>query len=200
MEQSLPEAIRNSTVILPEHHDELIECLQDFPLGLEKWLYRPRVVDTESLYQADIIIEVPTCFINEEGTPVKGVDVVCLVSATCDMQDSRKEFIVTAPIIPFHELLAFAPDKEKAANSIDEMRNNRVFSYFYLPEHNGLPEGIIDFTRMVAVSSRHLNKIKRTSPNHCLLSLSQLGYYLFLIKLTYYLARMETSDSLRPTG
>jgi hypothetical protein len=200
MEQSLQQAIRNSTVVFPEHQNELIERLENFPYGLEKWLYRTCIVDTQSLYQADIIIKVPTCFINEVGKPAKGVDIVCLISATCDMQDSRKEFIVAAPIVPFDELMAVATDKEQAANRIDEMRKNRVFSYFYLPEQNGLPEGFVDFTRMMAVSSRYLNMLKKTSPEHCILSLSQTGYYLFLIKLTYYLARMETSDSLRPTG
>jgi hypothetical protein len=200
MEQSLQEAIRNSTVILPAHQNELIKCLENFPYGLEKWLYRTYIIDTQALYQADIIIEVPTCFINESGKPVRGVDIVCLISATCDMQDSRKEFIVTAPIVPFHELMAVAADKDQAAERIKEIRKNRVFSYFYLPKQNGLPGGFVDFTRMVAVSSRYLNGIKKTRPEYFILSLSQTGYYLFLIKLTYYLARMEASDSLRPTG
>lgn len=198
MEQSLQEAIQKSTVILPGHQKELIQCLNEFPYGLDKWLYRTSVVDAQVLYQADIVTDVPTCFINANGKPAKGIDIVCLISATCDIQDSRKEFIVVAPIVPFHELKAGATDVKQAESRIDDIRKNKVFSYFYLPKQNSLPEGFIDYTRMVAVNSRYVNEIKKTKPDRCILSLSQTGYYLFLIKLTYYLARMESADSLRP--
>lgn len=183
------EAIERSSIILPEHKNEFAALLAKFPADLEKWIYRVPA-ESNSLFQSDILLEIPVCFIDEDGDTVQGIDTVTMISNTCDMQPDRKEFIIASPIIPitdFEEHLR-SIGETGIDTKLTDIRRNRIFSYFYLPQHEGFAESFIDFSRMVTINSHYINRVfsgKRT------LSLSQYGFYLFLIKLTYHLARME---------
>lgn len=127
-------------------------------------------------------------YMDEDGDVVKGDDVVALISNTCDMQPARQDFIIASPIVSFDELEGDAAAIESLRADI---RRNKIFRYFYLPAQNDFPESFIDFSKMVSISSPFLNGIKQNSPQQCILSLSQNGFYFFLIKLTFHLARME---------
>lgn len=183
------EAIDRSSIILPEHKKEFAMLLAKFPAGLEKWIYGVRA-ESNSLFQGDILVEIPVCFIDEDGDTVQGIDPIAMISNTCDMQPDRKEFVIASPIIPitdFEEHLR-SIGETGTDTKLTDIRRNRIFSYFYLPQYEGFPESFIDFSRMVTISSLYINRVfsgKRT------LSLSRYGFYLFLIKLTYHLARME---------
>lgn len=185
---TLEDAIEKAAIILPEHRKELSVYLKNLPDGIEKWLYRDGIADPQSLYQGDVLLDLPTCFVDEEGDVVKGDDVVALISNTCDMQPVRQDFIIASPVVSFDELEGDAATVE---NLRAEIRRNKIFRYFYLPPQNDFPESFIDFSKMVSISSPYLNGIKRDSSRQCILSLSQNGFYFFLIKLTFHLARME---------
>ena len=93
------DAIHKASIILPEHKEEFIRYLKKFPDGIEKWLYSPSLISSDSLYQGDILINLPTCFIDDDGDTIQGEDFVVLVSNTCDMQLGRKEFVIVSPIV-----------------------------------------------------------------------------------------------------
>lgn len=188
---TLEEAISKSTIILPEHREQLSKCLKTFPAGLEKWLYRESVVDHASLYQGDILLDIPTCFIDEDGDPVKGTSAIAMISNTCDMQDGREESILASPIVAIEDLVQASPETDKVEGLIRAIKSNRIFSYFYLPRRSAFPESYIDFSKTLSLNSTYMNTVKRKQPEVCALSLSQTGFYLLLIKLTYFLARME---------
>jgi hypothetical protein len=188
---TLDDAIEKASIILPEHRKELAAYLKNLPDGIEKWLYRSNIADPQSLYQGDVLINLPTCFVDEVGDVVKGDDVVALISNTCDMQPARQDFIIASPIVSFDELKENEGDAANIENLCAEIRGNKIFRYFYLPAQDGFPESCIDFSRMVSINSTFLNSIKRYSPQQCVLSLSQNGFYFFLIKLTFHFARME---------
>lgn len=195
---SLEEAINNSSIILPEHRAELTRYLDMFPDGVEDWLYHSEIVNPESLIQGDIILNIPVCFIDDSGDVLSGQDIVALISHSCDMQRERQDFIIIAPVVTFNEyksLTNYENNKQSIDSLIADIRANKVFRYFYLPPKNGLPESFIDFSRMVSISSAFINSIKTNHSEDCILSLSQYGYYLFLIKLTFHLARMERSSN-----
>lgn len=185
---TLEDAIEKAAIILPEHRKELFAYLKKLPDGIEKWLYRVEIADPQSLYQGDVLLNLPTCFVDEEGDVVKGNDVVAVISNTCDMQPARQDFIIASPIVSLNELEG---DAVAVENLRAEIRRNKIFRYFYLPPQNDFPESFIDFSKMVSISSPYLNGVKRDSPRQCILSLSQNGFYFFLIKLTFHLARME---------
>lgn len=189
---TLEEAINKASIILPQHKEDLISCLEHYPFRLAEWLYQREIVDPEALFQGDIVHDIPVCFIDEEGDAVKGIHTVSLISNTCDMELGREESIVVAPIVSFAELMESMPDKKSAIGLITSIKVNEIFSYFYLPRMGSLPEGYIDFSKMVSVNSDYLNKKKGDFPDKCVLSFSQKGYYLFLIKFTFFIARMES--------
>ncbi|KJU83695.1 hypothetical protein MBAV_004111 [Candidatus Magnetobacterium bavaricum] len=75
---------------------------------------------------------------------------------------------------------------------MEDIRKNRIISKFYLPHNEIVPESFIDFSSMVTINSNLANRIHK---NKHLLSLSLYGFYFFLIKLTFHLARMEQPSS-----
>lgn len=189
---TLEEAIRETPIIRDRDKESLFKWLKkDFPAHIEKWLYADST-DAESLYQGDIVLDLPVCFIDEDGDIIGGNSVVSLVSNTCDMQPGRKDFILVSPIISVDEYSKgyewIGADIE---NHLADIRNNRIFSYFYLPQKGDFEESFIDFSQMITVHSDYLNNIKAEAPAKCKISLSRNGFYLFLIKLGYHFARME---------
>ena len=190
------DAIHKASIILPEHKEEFIRYLNKFPDGIEKWLYSPSLISSDSLYQGDSLINLPTCFIDDDGDTIQGEDFVVLVSNTCDMQPGRKEFIIVSPIVFLDDYKEHLNQfSEKTDQVLQDIRKNRIFSFFYLPPRNILPESFIDFSKMISISNGYINNVKRNMSHKCLLSLSPHGFYLFLIKLTFHLARMETLTS-----
>lgn len=185
----LHDLIEASPNILPGHKKELYTCLKSFPDGIEKWIYSSHV-NEESLYQGDILIDIPVCFVGDDGSTYSGCDPVAMISNSCDMQSGRNETVVASRII---SLLDYEKNLQEtgAIDIPQQLRNiqlNKVFSYFYLPPANGFQEGFIDFSAMVTIRSDYINR-KYTEKR--ILSLSQNGFYLLLIKLTFHFARME---------
>ena len=182
---TLDEVIQRAQAILPEHKKEFIKVLSDFPDGIEKWLFSPNVRDPESLYQGDIVLDLPTCYIDNDGDIVEGQDSVALISNTCDIQPERRDFLIVSPIITFDDYRkSFTLGKPNIGNSFTQIRKNLIFRFFYLSTTNDFPESFIDFSRMVSISNFYINSLKETKPEKFALTLSVYGFYLFLIKLT----------------
>ena len=193
---TLEDAIRETPIIRGRDKESLFKCLKDdFPRHIEKWLYADSITDSESLYQGDIVLNLPVCFIDEDGDIIGGSSVVSLISNTCDMQPGRKDFILVSPIILIKE---YRKDYESIGADVESrlttIRNNRIFNYFYLPSKDDFEESFIDFSQAISIHSDYLNNIKTNAPDKCKVSLSRNGFYLFLIKLSYHFARMEYTN------
>jgi len=192
---TLGEAILQSNIILPGHKDDFIKCLKDFPFGLEKWLYR-KIADSDSQsYQGDILHNFPICFIDEDGDAAGEERHIALISNSCDMVAGRKPFIIVSPIMTVEEYTESQAGvkPEKIENTVKDLKNNQIFAYFYLPKAGSLPESFIDLSKMYSIDSRYLIRERKRSTNKYIISLSDKGSYLFLIKLTYHFARLEKS-------
>lgn len=190
---TLEEALNETPIIKERDKESLLKCLkEDFPDHIEKWLYSESITNDVSLYQGDILRDIPICFIDEDGDPIEGKSFVSLASNTCDMQPKRQDFILVSPVIPIEEykrdLESVGADVE---SKISAIRKNRIFSHFYLPAKDDFDESFIDFSQIISVHSEYLNDVKTNKSEKCKLSLSQNGFYLFLIKLGYHFARME---------
>jgi hypothetical protein len=197
--QSLDDAINNAKLILPGHKKEFFEILKNFPNDIERWLFNESVADKESLYQGDIVLDLPVCFVWNNGKIKKGAKNVILVSNTCDMQPNRHNFIVVSPFIPIQKhkekLSRISPNSpNKVESNLADIRKNKVFSSFYIPANNCIEEGFIDFTQMISIGSSYLNEIKKGGTASCPISLSVNGRYLFLIKLLFHIARQKPQN------
>ena len=115
---TLEDAIKRANIILPEHKSEFTSYLQKLPQGIEKWLYGTPD-NPNSLYQGDILIDLPVCFVNEAGDVVKGIDYVAMISNACDMQPNRKETVIASPIVRFSEYEKHLRDTAEKALTIN---------------------------------------------------------------------------------
>lgn len=138
------------------------------------------------LSQGDIISDIKFSYFKEDGRQqifkAKGM----VISTSCHID--QKDFINIVPVLP----LDFYIGDE---NSKRDLKANRVFDYMYLPE-NIMKDYFIDFSRIntykkdLIIKAIDKGKIKR------LFSLSQIGLYLFIIKLTVFLMRKEDAETM----
>ena len=137
------------------------------------------------LSQGDIISEIPFMFFDADGSQqifnAKGM----IISTSCHID--QKKMLNIVPLLP---ITFFAGNN----NSQKELKANRIYDYMYVPE-TGMDDYFIDFSKintydksLILTGIEH-QKIER------LFSLSQHGYYLFIIKLTVFLMRKEDSGT-----
>jgi hypothetical protein len=121
-----------------------------------------------------------------------------LLSNSCDISSSNpRDFppkIVFAPLVRFDDLaraLQNVPglQPEKFDSKIIAIRQQRVSSLFFLPQGNGLEVdhvAILDDLHSIplAAFSREAKKTK-------LFTLGQMGFYLFLMKLSFHFCRFQ---------
>ena len=109
-----------------------------------------------------------------------------IISTSCHID--QKDVINIVPVLP---LGFFNGD----VNGERDLKANRIFNYMYLPENN-MNKYFIDFSKINTYSKRLIvdgidsGKIER------LFSLSQIGFYLFIIKLTVFLMRKEDAETM----
>lgn len=185
----LRELIEGSPCILPGHKAEFLAHLETFPDRIEEWLYGVPD-DMGSLYQGDIVVNMPVCLIDEDGDVIRASDCVAMISNSCDLQPGRRGNVVASLVLNLSEYENHlrANGEPGVHERLTNIRANLVYSYFYLPASNGFPESFIDFSTMVTINSDYMNS---TYSSKRILSLSPYGFYLLLIKLTFHLARME---------
>ncbi len=107
-----------------------------------------------------------------------------LLSNTCDA--TNDDSILLAPALPYE---AFQDDPRLA-----QIRTNIVYSLFFLPNVPALNGRIIDLSLIHSVARDFLVDNIQRGVVHRVSSLSQLGYYFLLSKLTVHLLRPETNE------
>jgi hypothetical protein len=112
-----------------------------------------------------------------------------LLSNSCDVENDRN--VIFAAAIPAANF-----DTNPRLSSI---RTNTVFNLFYLPDVPQLGGQVVDLSLVQSVSREHLRSGLLEGSIKRYIGFSQLGYYLFLSKLTVHLLRPETEE-IRRTG
>ncbi|GAF85940.1 unnamed protein product [marine sediment metagenome] len=194
----MEELIDKSDLILPQYKQKLKECLRSFPEHFEKWFYSPSL--PEDLYQGDIFLDVPVTLIDEDGGPIGGQAHVMLVSNSCDMQPSGSDCITVATIIDFQNFSREKPDsfsKDRWEDYLRSLTNNHITQYLYIPSGKTLRESIVRFDQLISINKEFILKKYNETRELRLLSLSQYGYYYFILKLTYHFSRREPGDVKR---
>lgn len=193
---TLDSLVDESEAILPHHKEELKTLLKGFPDTVTAdWFYKK--IEDNILYQSDVFSNLTICFVNDDGEILSGTSDVMLLSHTCDVQPDRQASILVATVIDASEYKN-EYEKERGSDStrwqdfLTSVKKGLVTRLFYLPEAKGIiEESMVDFCKICSVSSRLINNIFEGSPTRRSFTLSQYGYYLFLLKLCHYLARYE---------
>ncbi len=137
----------------------------------------------EQLSQGDILSKVPFSYFEDTGEQKTFVADALVLSTSCHID--QKERIVLVPVFSL----------EGFDGNIFDLKKNTIFDYMYIPDAI-MSDKFIDFEYMNTYSKKLImgaieaDKIKRIG------SLNQLGYYLFIVKLTVYLMRKEDCDTL----
>lgn len=173
-----------------EAKEGLVKALKDFP---EKMNYYTKKHQDE-LLQGDgwnslDIINVETA----ERKSIKGI----ILSNSCDISpENTREIparIVFAPIIPlslYEDLLAKSGiDLNKVSSKVSSIKLQKVTSLFYLPKG-----GCLASDHIAALDDLHTLPVQRfckKTDREKQFTLSQAGFYLFLLKLSIHFCRFH---------
>jgi len=136
-------------------------------------------LDENELYQGDIFSDIPFYYMQPNGTYGMAKYKAQLLTNTCDAV--RNDNLNFAAILPLNKF------SEKFKNNIIK---NKAYQFLYLPDVN-TENFVIDFglintiPREVFIKAFNQNKIIK------IVSLSDIGYYMFICKLTVYFMRPE---------
>lgn len=181
----------------PESQEELYEGLKQFPAGFEDRMFSTRLMGEIDVFQGDGLRDMPV-FNLPETTIVDGP--VLVLSNTCDTSSSNRRVkspsIIYCPIVKLSKLEREYLDVGMSIDAVSDMlmsiRAQKTTRFFYLPKFGGLPDecvGLLD--HVVSASMVLLADV--SIPERRLFSLSNLGLYLFLVKLGIHFTRVLES-------
>lgn len=178
-----------------ESKRELFSQLDAFPVdGTKSTIYSNACKNFNTLLQGDGISEVPYVFFPDISNNRK-VNAI-LLSNTCDMSlDNNRLYsskVMYVPLLRYDKYAEMIKLKypEKAENHLKDVRKQYVTQMLYLPQGSGLAYDAIAFFDQ-AIS---LPLSKDLVDSFCakrLFSLSNLGFYLLLLKLSIHFTRIK---------
>ena len=178
-----------------QSEEVLFEELKRFPNNIDKRVYTTYLKDSPVIYQGDglqglLFVRLP------ESKPHKVPAIV--LSNTCDVHPENLRLyspnIVYSPIWNLEKyqnaLVEEGHTKEKIKGHINDIRKQRIFSIFYLPQGGRLEaESLVFFDHIACFDAKFLDvsNIKRIR----LFTLSDYGFYLFVFKLAVHFTRIQ---------
>lgn len=193
--------IEELAVFLPKYlstsaQEDLFEGLKDFPQNIDMRFYTDRFRGSPQILQGDginnlLVVNLPS----NEIRPAPGM----ILSNSCDNSlDNKRYFspkLVYATIFnlnKYEEKLRelFEGKEDNIASHIAAIKEQRVTQIFYLPEIEGrLLESIVFFDTITCFTSSLIER--ETIPERKIFTLSDLGLYLFLFKLSVHFTRIR---------
>ena len=216
----LDENIQEIVEIIREHlpsyltepqQQKLIDCIRtDFPRSTDPNKVYSKLEDLSLFYQGDILNDFPFSLYDTGSSSFKTIYINGMIASnTCDIfpENERNLNPFSVQIISIYDfetvLEKFRAQKiseDKITNFVKEVRGNTISNLFYLPEKkNGddiiLKESFARFDYSVSLPLPLLNSEKICKdyiPNgDRVVSLSNYGFYLFLMKLSIHYCRIR---------
>ena len=138
------------------------------------------------LSQGDIISDIMFSNFDEDGSQHTYKSRGMIISTSCHID--QKDVLNIVPVLPIE---FFNGDKNKRR----ELEENRIFDYMYFPE-TMMKDFFVDFSKVNTYSKKLIMQGIERGKIQRLFSLSQIGFYLFIIKLTVFLMRKEDADTM----
>lgn len=174
----------------------LFDQLKEFPENIGK-IYSSNCNFDNGILQFDVVENIP--FVNLPDTTIKYTKVLIL-SNSCDIDPKNKRNLPpTISYIPLINIELFIKlleskdkDKTQIENIIKNITSQKTTNMLYLPKGQNLDKDSI------ALLDRTLNcdrdvifKLAQSDNNKKIISLSNYGFYLFLIKLSIHFTRIQ---------
>lgn len=140
----------------------------------------------EELSQGDIISDIQFSYFAEDGKQYVFKAKGMVMSTSCHID--QKEVLNIVPVF----LLEFF---DGDANKRRELKGNKIYDYMYFPE-NAMEDYFVDFSKVNTYSKKLIMDGIKEGHIERLFSLSQLGLYMFIIKLTVFLMRKEDDNTM----
>lgn len=173
---------------------ELFEQLDQFPTdGTKDTVYTSALRWDGNLYQGDGIADIN--YMDFPNPTIRRVNVI-LLSNTCDMQPGNKRInpcrIMYAPLLNYEKYsLAIRKNfPEKAENHLKALKQQHITQAMYLPKGAGLKnDAVVFFDRAISLPLR--KGIIKEFQDKRIFTLSNFGFYLFLLKLSMHFTRIQ---------
>jgi hypothetical protein len=176
----------------PGDKNKLISGLKDFPENFQYYLNNKFMKDA---LQGDLWSDFTVVdFESGKRKSVKGI----IISNSCDIDSSNTRAmpvsVTFVPLINLNKLKEFLEHhrgEKQAASMIDDIVSQRSTSFFYLPAGYGVEEDLVAYLNDIHAIpipsfTRQANKIT---------TLSQQGFYIFLLKLSIHFCRFQEGVS-----
>jgi len=204
-DQELEKLIESAHFIDEQYKEECKEYLMQIPHGIDARFYSSSI--PPDTYQGDIIDKFDIVYYELvdgqlELLRIGGIPCM-LLSHTCDIDfenKTREKFISIAPVINFDE---FAQAKIPAYSNegwedyLKSVKANLITDILYIPKKGPLNDSVVLLDRISSIDPRLIQARLNNSEANIILSLSQIGFYYFLIKLTNHFARYEDREEVR---
>lgn len=173
-----------------EAKENLIKELKNFSV---KTNYYTNLYPQDVL-QGDGWLSLPVInFDTGEKKPIKGL----VLSNSCDIDESNKRElpvkVTFAPIIRLGQyeriLKEKIDDPQKITDKISSIKSQHITSLFYLPKGGALEDEYVALLSDLH-SIPYKNFVKQ-NPQQKLFTLSQVGFYIFLLKLSVHFCRFH---------
>lgn len=178
-----------------ESENALRDALNEFPKLDPSRYYTFKLSSSSILYQGDgiknlLIVNLPSIEFKRKDSMV--------ISNTCDIDFANPRLyesrILYSPVILLKDyervLLEESHKAEKVQAHLESIKRQEITSVFYLPElPNQIDESIVFFDRILNMSNHEIDRTKLSSERR--FTLSTFGHYLFLLKLSFHLSRVQ---------
>lgn len=132
---------------------------------------------------------------SREKVSIKGI----VLSNSCDIStENTRDYPVNVVFAPIVKLAAYEErlkqaglSKHKIDSKIASIKKQQVTSIFYLPQLGEFPESIVLFDDIHSLPVAYFQRKKSSQQVNKIFTLSQLGFYLFLFKISVHFCRFH---------
>lgn len=172
----------------------LIEALKDFPTNTRYYLGNYPEELKNAVLQGDIFGNL-TVYSAQGNKKIKGI----ILSNSCDIDTSNKRELpvraLFAPLISLKKFIALLESNDLPAETIssklDSIKKQEVTNMVYLPENDSFEESVVFLDDVYQIPAHDLKTL--LDDNCKLVTLSQLGFYILLFKLSIHFCRFHES-------
>ena len=172
---------------------QLFSALKDFPNNIDERFYSNYSLDDNILYQGDCLKDIPAFNLPDTRTKLSQS---MAISNTCDMDLSNKRLwntrILFSQIILLEKLekgLCQRFPKDRVTNYINSLKKQQITNAFYLPKSKNLDEDVAIFDYKNSFDIIYIDR--ESLKERRLVSLSNYGFYILLLKLSIHFTRVQ---------
>lgn len=130
------------------------------------------------LSQGDVLSDIPFMFFDSDGKLKSFRTKAMVINTSCHIEN--KTSLTFVPLVALSDITI----------NLNAIKNNVTYEFMYIPDSK-LSDYCIDFSMPITYSAKLIKEQIEKGKIQKVASLSQIGYYLLLIKLNIYLMRRE---------